>query len=241
MAPHDLTRRELLALAGSAAAAGLLGCGSAAAGSTTSSPTSPTPTAGSCVMTPQLTEGPYFVDERLNRSDIRVDPSTGVVSAGVPLTLNVRVSQIAGGACSALAGAFVDIWHCDAGGVYSDEAAMNSTGKRFLRGYQVTDSAGAVQFTTIYPGWYQGRAVHIHFKVRNALTSSSSQQLTSQWFFDDALTDVVHAQSPYSAKGRRDTRNQNDGIYNQGGSSLVLALTPGGSGYSGAFDIALQV
>src|SRR3989442_651690 len=133
MAPHDLTRRELLALAGSAAAAGLLGCGSAAAGSTTSSPTSPTPTAGSCVMTPQLTEGPYFVDERLNRSDIRVDPSTGVVSAGVPLTLNVRVSQIAGGACSALAGAFVDIWHCDAGGVHSDEAAMNSTGKRFLR------------------------------------------------------------------------------------------------------------
>jgi protocatechuate 3,4-dioxygenase beta subunit len=241
MTVNEWTRRELLTLAGSAAAAGLLGCGSAVSGATTSStPTSPTTTNGTCVMTPQLTEGPYFVDERLNRSDIRVDPSTGIVSAGVPLMLTLRVSQIANNACSALAGAIVDIWHCDAGGVYSDEAAMNSTGKRFLRGYQVTDSSGQLQFTTIYPGWYPGRAVHIHFKVRNALTSSASQQLTSQWFFDDALTDSVHAQSPYSAKGRRDTRNANDGIYNQGGSSLVLALTPSGSGYAGSFDLALR-
>jgi len=240
----------MLSLAGSAAAFGMMGCGSGTSGSTTMPTPTPTPTpaptvntSSSCSVKPALTEGPYFVDERLNRSDIRVDPADGVVKAGALLNLTVNVSRISFGTCTPLSGAFIDLWHCDALGVYSDVSDMgsNAIGKKFLRGYQVTDSAGAVQFTTIYPGWYSGRAVHIHFKIRNALTSSSSVQFTSQWFFDESLTDIVHAQAPYSSKGRRNTLNQNDGIYSSGGNQLVLALTPSGAGYTGTFDIGLQI
>ena len=238
----------MLSLAGSAAALGMIGCGhgDGSGSTTTTATTSPSPTvttSSSCSVKPALTEGPYFVDERLNRSDIRVDPADGAVKAGAVLNLTINVSRISSGTCTPLAGAFVDLWHCDALGVYSDVSDMgfNSVGKKFLRGYQVTDAAGTVQFTTIYPGWYSGRAVHIHFKIRNALTASSSLQFTSQWFFDESLTDIVHAQAPYSSKGRRNTLNQNDGVYSGGGSQLVLALTPSGAGYAGTFDIGLQI
>ena len=85
----------------------------------------------------------------------------------MPLTLTVALSQVAAsGACTPLANALVDMWHCDALGVYSDVSSQNTLGQRFLRGYQVSDANGQVQFLTIYPGWYAGRAVHIHFKVR---------------------------------------------------------------------------
>ena len=232
----------MISLAGSAAALSFLGCRSNTLASNT--PTSPSIATSSCSVKPQLTEGPYFVDERLNRSDIRVDPTDGAVKPGASLQLTVRVSQITPGSCTPLAGALVDVWHCDALGIYSDVSDMgfNTLGKKFLRGYQVTDSNGAVQFTTIYPGWYAGRAVHIHFKIRNSLTGSSSLQFTSQWFFDESLTDVVHAQAPYSSKGRRNTLNQNDGIYTGGGSQLVLALAANAaSGYAGTFDVGLQL
>ena len=239
------SRRDLISLAGSAAALSFLGCRSdTLASNTPTSPTSPSTSTSSCSVKPQLTEGPYFVDERLNRSDIRANPIDGAVKPGVLLQLTVRVSQITSGSCTPLAGAFVDVWHCDALGIYSDVSDMgfNAIGSKFLRGYQVTDSTGSVQFTTIYPGWYAGRAVHIHFKIRNSLTASSSVQFTSQWFFDESLTDVVHAQSPYSGRGRRNTLNQNDGIYTGGGSQLVLALAPNAAGgYAGTFDVTLQL
>ena len=93
----------------------------------------------SCVLTAALTEGPFFVDERLNRSDIRADPATGAASAGVPLSLSFRVSRSSAGACTPLTGAFLDVWHCDAAGAYSDVGG--TLGRRFLRGYQVTDAA----------------------------------------------------------------------------------------------------
>lgn len=96
------------------------------------------------------------------------------------------------------------------------------------------------RFTTIYPGWYPGRAVHIHFKIRSDASASSAYEFTSQLFFDDALTDQVHAQAPYSAKGQRALRNSGDGIYNQGGSQLVLNVTENSDGYAGVFDIALE-
>src|SRR5205809_262995 len=91
-------------------------------------------TAVSIVATPSETEGPYFVDEKLNRSDIRVDPTTSIISAGFPLALGVTVSRISNGAITPLTGAYVDIWHCDAGGLYSDEQANGTTGKKYLRG-----------------------------------------------------------------------------------------------------------
>ncbi|MBI3876743.1 MAG: hypothetical protein HY300_12470, partial [Verrucomicrobia bacterium] len=198
-----------------------------------------------CVVRPALTEGPYFVDERLNRSDIRTDPTTGAVSAGVPLKLKFNVSRVSGSSCSPLAGALVDIWHCDAGGAYSDIAngagQANTSGKKYLRGYQVTDSNGAVEFTTIYPGWYSGRTVHIHYKVRVFDGSSKTYEFTSQLCFDDTLTDQVFTQAPYNTRGTRNTRNSNDGIYQSGGTSVLLSLTADGQGgYTSAYDIGLS-
>src|SRR5207253_10058042 len=167
----------------------------------TAAPLAATAAVPSCVVRPALTEGPYFVDEKLNRSDIRSDPSDGTVKPGAQLTLTVNVSRVSGASCLPLAGATVDVWHCDALGVYSDatDPGFNTKGKKFLRGYQTTDANGKVQFTTIYPGWYQGRAVHIHFKIRTSATGAS-KEFTSQWFFDETLTDQVHAQQPYAAK-----------------------------------------
>ena len=196
----------------------------------------------SCVVRPQLTEGPYFVDERLNRSDIRTDPTTNVARPGLSLVLKFNVSRISSGACFPLAGAYVDIWHCDAAGSYSDvrDAGFDTRGQQYLRGYQVTDTSGLAQFQTIYPGWYSGRAVHIHFKIRLFTGSQTAYEFTSQLFFDDTLTDQVYTQSPYNAKGIRNTRNNQDGIYNGGGSQLILNLTQDPQGYTAAFDIGLQ-
>jgi len=197
-----------------------------------------------CVVTPTETEGPYFVDERLNRSDITVDPTDGSARPGVPLTLTLTVARVGSGGCTALSGAQVDVWHCDDGGVYSDVAANNSVGKRFLRGYQVTDSSGIAKFTTIYPGWYRGRAVHIHFKVRTFAGGSKTYEFTSQVFFDDAVSDAVYKQAPYSSRGSRDTRNQADMVYtsnNNSGAMLLAALTPTSAGYAAAFAVGLNI
>ena len=119
-----------------------------------------------CVLTPAQTEGPYFVDERLDRSDVREDPATGAARPGAVLTLDLGVAAVDGARCMPLRGAIVDIWQCDALGNYSD--VNDSRGQRFLRGYQATDANGRVRFTTIYPGAYPGRAVHIHFKIRRS-------------------------------------------------------------------------
>ena len=158
--------------------------------------------------------------------------------AGVPLALGFNVSRVNGSSCVPLSGAYVDIWHCDALGTYSD--VSGAQGQKFLRGYQVTDSSGAAAFTTIYPGWYTGRAVHIHFKIRLFTGSQTSYSFTSQLYFDDALTDQVYTQSPYNTRGARDTRNSRDGIYNSGGSQLLLTPTASGQGYAATFDIGLQ-
>ncbi len=192
-----------------------------------------------CVVRPELTEGPYFVDEKINRSDIRSDPSDNSVRPGIPLSLGFVVSQISGGACTPLPGSQIDIWHCDALGNYSDVGSY--AGQKFLRGYQVTDAQGKAQFTTIYPGWYQGRAVHIHFKIRTKGTDGQPYEFTSQFFFDDAVSDAVFTQAPYSGHAGRDTRNAADNIYQAGGSQLVLALTKNGPGYSTLFPIGLDL
>jgi protocatechuate 3,4-dioxygenase beta subunit len=196
---------------------------------------------GACVVRPELTEGPYFVDERLNRSDIRSDPATGAISPGAPLDLSFNVSRFAANACTPLGGMIVDLWHCDHAGVYSDarDRSFTTTGQKFLRGYQTTDANGVARFATIYPGWYRGRAVHVHFKIRSALTGRG-EEFTSQLFFDDALTDAVYAKAPYADKGVRNVRNSNDGIFNESGGQLTLDIKPSGPGYAGAFSIALQ-
>jgi protocatechuate 3,4-dioxygenase beta subunit len=197
-----------------------------------------------CVVTPQLTEGPYFVDEMLFRSDIRSDPTTGIIKEGVPLRLSFRIAQVGSeAACSPLAGAVVDVWQCDALGVYSDvqDPGFSTLGQKFLRGSQYTDDAGAAEFLTIYPGWYQGRTVHIHFKVRTDPDSESGYEFTSQLFFDDALSDVVFTQEPYASKGERDTRNTNDGIFQGGGDELLLEIFQEGDGYSATIEVGVDL
>ena len=191
-----------------------------------------------CVVRPELTEGPYFVDEMLNRSDIRSDPSDGAVTDGAPFNLAFKVSQVGSNECTPLSGTQVDIWQCDANGVYSDaqDPGFNTKGKKFLRGYQVTDANGLAQFITIYPGWYDGRAVHIHFKIR-----INNYEFTSQLFFDEAFTDQVYLQEPYAQKGERTRRNENDNIYQNGGNQLLLNVTPDGAGYTATFDIGVQI
>ncbi len=242
-----LNRREVLALLGGSGAALLAACApgvlakpsptaqpTSAAATTAAAAASPATTLPSCIVRPAVTEGPYFVDEKLNRSDIRSDPASGAVKAGAPLALTFLVSRVTGSACAALSGATVDIWHCDALGVYSDatDPSFNTKGQKFLRGYQTTDASGQVQFTTIYPGWYQGRAVHIHFKIR-----TTTSEFTSQLFFEDALNTQVFAQSPYSQKGTQGImRNAADGIYN---SQLLLSVTKSGNAYAATFDIGL--
>jgi protocatechuate 3,4-dioxygenase beta subunit len=195
-----------------------------------------------CVVRPEQTEGPYFVDEKLNHYDIRSDPSDGSVVDGISLELIFRVSQIAARGCSPLEGAAVDVWHCDARGFYSDvrDRSFNTVGKKFLRGYQITDKSGIARFKTIYPGWYPGRTVHIHFKIRTDPASGARREFTSQLYFDDTLTDRVFMQKPYSGRGKRMLRNEDDFIYRAGGKELILALKEESEGYSATFEIALR-
>jgi protocatechuate 3,4-dioxygenase beta subunit len=248
-----LSRRDWLGFAGKGAVGvvvsqALLGCASGeltADTTDTTTATGDTSGAGSCVLTASLTEGPYFVDEKLLRSDIRADPVTGALSQGRPLSLAFNVSRLASGACTPLTGAYLDVWHCDAGGRYSDESANGTSGKKYLRGYQITDANGVASFTTIYPGWYSGRAVHVHFKLRLFAGATKTYEFTSQFFFDESVTSAVHALSPYSSRGTRDVVNTTDGIYNGLSSAqkaaLTLQTTASGDGYAGVITLGVQV
>ncbi|MBI5197884.1 MAG: intradiol ring-cleavage dioxygenase [Nitrospirae bacterium] len=235
-----LTRREALSLFGAAGAVVLTGYSASSVLAAAAADGSNLP---GCIVRPEQTEGPYFVDEKLNRSDIRSDPMNGVVKQGTPFRLTVKVSQISRGRCTPIAGAVVDLWHCDAFGVYSDvrDPGFRTTGQKFLRGYQVTDDSGQVKFITIYPGWYSGRTVHIHFKIRIRRAYLWDYDFTSQWYFDDPFTDRVYTRAPYSGRGPRNVRNRDDGIFRYGGEQLMLAPVESGDGYAATFDIGLQI
>ena len=242
-----LTRREALAalgVGGGALAAGrwILGTGPDVALAAQAEGIARTLPA--CVAKPEQTEGPFFVDAELERSDIRSDPSTGAASEGIPLTLRFNVSRISQGDCSALPGALVDLWQCDADGVYSgveDEGAPAAAREQqFLRGYQHTDDDGVARFTTIFPGWYRQRAVHVHFKVRTEV-AGQPYEFTSQLYFDEALTDKVHAEAPYAARGRRTRMNADDRIFQDGGESLMARVSEADDGYAATFDLGLDL
>jgi protocatechuate 3,4-dioxygenase beta subunit len=116
----------------------------------------------------------------------------------------------------------------------------NTTGQKFLRGYQITGNDGGVEFVTIYPGWYQGRTAHIHFKVRANAATGRGYAFTSQLYFDEAISDRVYARAPYAGSSRR-TRNDADFIYRNGGKELTLAVLPDGAGYAARFDVGLRM
>jgi protocatechuate 3,4-dioxygenase beta subunit len=250
-----LSRREVLALMGAASVTAVVAAcapGSTASSSPTAAgATAPAATVGptastaavasalpSCVVVPELTEGPYYVNENLDRSDIRIDTADGSVSEGAVLTLDWIVSQVDGNACIPLEGVLVDVWHCDALGSYSDVG--EEQGHDFLRGYQRTDASGKATIITSYPGWYTGRAVHIHFKIRTDADAASGLEFTSQLFFDDALSAQVYATGVYSAKGTPDQLNATDGIYQQSQGMTLLDVAADGDGYRATFEIAIQ-
>ena len=120
---------------------------------------------------------PVLLDASIARSDVRTNTTTGVTREGVPLGLAFTVSQLAGGRCTPLPGAVVHIWQCDAVGIYSGVSdpgvAAGNLSDNALRGIQTTDARGRAAFTTLYPGWYRGRAVHIHFKIRTTAASAA--------------------------------------------------------------------
>jgi protocatechuate 3,4-dioxygenase beta subunit len=194
-----------------------------------------------CIGKPEQTEGPYFVDLKLNRSDIRADPTDGSVREGVPLGLRFVVWRITSKGCVPFQGATVDLWHCDANGIYSDvrDFNFNTVGKKFLRGYQTVDAAGEARFLTVFPGWYPGRAVHMHFKIRTDIQPAYS--FTSQLYFEDSFSDLIYKQEPYSKRASLPIRNQDDFIFIEGGKDLTLFPVREGSGCSASFEIGLPI
>ena len=253
--PEQLTRRRALGALGAVSVGALLAaCGASddpviSTGVTTSDGTTATvaPQTGSaasiddlfadsasCTLTPEETEGPYHLDVGAIRSDIREDRD------GTNLRVAIRVQDAA--ACTPIANAVVDIWHCDAEGLYSgfESVSMGGPGgsgptddDTFLRGVQVTNAKGIVEFLTVYPGWYRGRTVHIHAKVH----VDSATALTTQMYFDEDATDAVYATDPYAQRTGRDTFNDSDGIFDPG---LVMTLAGNGDGYLGVMTFGVD-
>ena len=202
--------------------------------------------------TPQQTQGPYFVDSVPNRSDIRSDTSDGSVQEVIPLHLIINVYNVDenDGSCTPLKGAQVDIWQANSQGVYSGVPQAGTGGKNFLRGYQVTNDNGTVRFTTIYPGWYEGRAIHIHDKVRTFEGLENPFEWTSQLYLNNSINEQVHQQPPYSKHGPVELTNEEDMIFRGSstdglvkantGEHLMLNLTKDTQGYTGTFNIGVN-
>lgn len=194
-----------------------------------------------CFLTPQATEGPYYFNPNLIRQDVTQDTTTGLIKTGLQLNLEISVINFE---CVPIPNVLVDIWHCDKDGVYSGYAGqpggISTVGQTFLRGTQMTDASGKCSFKTIYPGWYQGRVTHIHFKVR--LTSTT--YVTSQFAFPDSTNTAVYQTPLYVAKGQNSLTNATDSIFRSANpENLVIALTAntGTGGYDGAFTIGINV
>lgn len=189
-----------------------------------------------CVLTPQATEGPFYFDSKLVRRDIVED------RVGTPLQMAVRVVRVDDG-CEPLEGAFVDLWHADAAGVYSGYPGqldgLDTSGLTFLRGIQATGADGIARFETIYPGWYPGRTVHIHFKVHY----QENSYVTSQFYFPDGVSDRVFTQPPYSDRPNRTVRNGNDSVLRRDPAegNLLANITEDSAGYLGAITVGLAL
>ena len=219
-----MSRKRFLAWTGGLGLAVLLpGCGedgpadgagtSTDADATTTAPPTPTAAVADCVLTPETTEGPYYLDLDRVRSDITEG------RPGTPLELVITV--VDEDACKPIKDAAVDVWHCDAGGAYSGVAGESGI---FLRGTQVTDPNGRAEFQTIFPGWYSGRAVHIHVKVH----VETREAYTGQLFFEESLIETVYAREPYNARPGPDVSNAADGLFGQSRGTTIVAVTAGG-------------
>jgi protocatechuate 3,4-dioxygenase beta subunit len=227
-----ITRRQTLGIAGAAGSAIVLGgvAGKAITGLAGPDEVTAATAARACRLTPEVTEGPFYV--ALDK--IRRDITEG--RPGVPLTLKIRVIDVK--RCAPIHSAAVDVWHCDAGGLYSDESSNGTSGQTYLRGVQLTNKRGLATFETVYPGHYTGRATHIHLKVhiggkaRGGTLRGGHVSHTGQLFFDESANSSVYSLAPYSADTAQRTPNSSDSIYSQaGGTRAEVALK--GSASSG--------
>ena len=223
-----LTRREALGAVGAAGVAFAWGCGDTPTTPSSTVEAATTSTNAACTVTPTETVGPYPSLVDLFRSDIREGKS------GALLTLTIKVVNVANG-CAAVPNANVEIWHVDAAGAYSQYGTQAA--QTFLRGIQTTNSSGEVVFTTIYPGWYQGRATHIHVEV----TIGGRSVKVTQIAFPEAINNTVHASGVYASRGTNPMSNGSDGIFADSLSSEIV--TPTGSvsaGYAATFQVAIS-
>lgn len=212
--------------------------------------------------TPEETEGPFWIDEQLNRSNVRSNTANaasnpGVTVDGLPLHLAISLSKLVNNVSTPLEGCYIDIWQANAQGSYSDESNTTTinesytVGENFLRGYQVTDAHGIVEFLCNYPAYYNGRCPHIHVRVRNALSSSASTNFTTQLFFDDDVTTVVYESVAAYATNTQRTYNADDMVYNTvtasvgstaadpDGARLLVRLADDGTYAMASFNIVI--
>ncbi len=198
-----------------------------------------------CVLSPEMTQGPYYIPREKIRSDLREG------KPGTPLRLRLVVVDAA--TCKPIQDAAVDIWHCDATGIYSGFMSASTGGppggnsgptdkRTFLRGIQRTNARGLVTFETIYPGWYRGRTVHVHVMVHLGGFVVGHIVHTGQLFFSDALTSRVYATGVYGSRAAaRDTFNNSDSIYADGGAQSTLTMNHDGhGGYIGTITLGVH-
>ncbi len=233
--------------AGSHAVTATYGGSSTYASSTSSAVDITVTGTSSCSETREGEEGPYFVDDSATgykRSNILTNLDGSDSQSGVPLTLTLYVFD-SESSCAAMENVQVDIWHCNASGIYSAESSESTSSQSWLRGYQITDSTGKVQFTTILPGWYSGRTTHIHLRLRSTYDSSSSGSTnTMQLFFDQTLIDTLATSvSPYSSEGTNSTTNATDRVYSEqeDGTTLMTLTGSNSAGYTASFNIYLPI
>jgi protocatechuate 3,4-dioxygenase beta subunit len=219
---------------GAASAAVALGCSNSPSSptsttTTTTGTTPPTGTNAACAVTPTETIGPYPSLTDLFRSDIREG------KAGTLLTLTVKVVNV-NSACAAVPNANVEIWHVDAAGNYSEYGTQ--TTQTYLRGIQTTNGNGEVTFVTIYPGWYQGRATHIHVEV----TINGVSTKVTQMAFPESVNNAVHASGVYASRGTNPMSNLSDGIFSDSLSSEIVTPTgDAATGYAATFQVGVAV
>ena len=217
MSDSRFTRRGSLVRLGGLVATAVGGAGLKIETSEGAGPAAVASGALTCVLTPEQTEGPYYIaNEALRRNITEGRP-------GTPMWL--RAFVVNASTCKPIKGAAVDIWHADAGGVYSGfgSGAANRT---FMRGIQRTNAKGLALFRTVYPGWYQGRTVHIHVKVH----LGSNVLHTGQLYFPDTVTDAVYRKAPYASRPNRDVRNADDSIYRNGGRRSQVSVKKNSAG-----------
>ncbi|WP_128543240.1 dioxygenase family protein [Larkinella soli] len=234
MERKEFLKRGFTSLLGFMAVAPMIGaCKDSDVGPTTDSTTSTNgSSSSSCAVTPSETEGPFPTKKPANfvRKDIRDDRT------GIPLAISITIKN-AGNGCAALSGALVDIWHCDKDGYYSEYGgsgmqSLNLTAVDFLRGRQTTDANGLVEFTSVFPGWYSGRAPHIHVHIYNA--SGKSLLVTQIAFpFDISNTVYTTGQSYGYTKGTQDTKNERDNVFSDGfATELATVSGSNAAGYT---------